>query len=148
MADSRQTKVVTYELQGNTTNLEQALSGAISTLNALDQKLTSISTKARMVAGKDKSSFKRASAISVAESQLTKLQQTLGKVDITNISPDQLNMLKFMGIELDNLSAKLNKFKSEEVVTQKAIDEVRTSLHTMNYKLKQANITTKQAVTS
>lgn len=146
MADSRQTKVVTYELQGNTTNLEQALSGAISTLNALDQKLTSISTKARMVAGKDKSSFKRASAISVAESQLTKLQQTLGKVDITNISPDQLNMLKFMGVELDSLAAKLNKFKREEVVTQKAIDEVRTSLHTMNYKLKQANITTKQAV--
>ena len=146
MADSRQTKVVTYELQGNTVSLERALSSAISTLDALDSKLTSISTQAYQIGNKTMNSFKRASAISAAESQLDKLRQTLGELDITKVAPDQLNMLNQMGRELENIQAQLNRAKSETRVSQATIDKARKSLHAMNLKLKQSNVTVQEHI--
>ena len=146
MADSRQTKVVTYELQGNTVSLERALSSAISTLDALDSKLTSISTQAYQIGNKTMNSFKRASTISAAESQLDKLRQTLGELDITKVAPDQLNMLNQMGSELENIRAQLNRAKSETRVSQATIDKARKSLHTMNLKLKQSNVTVQEHI--
>ena len=146
MADSRQTKVVTYELQGNTVSLERALSSAISTLDALDSKLTSISTQAYQIGNKTMNSFKRASTISAAESQLDKLRQTLGELDITKVAPDQLNMLNQMGRELENIQAQLNRAKSETRVSQATIDKARKSLHTMNLKLKQSNVTVQEHI--
>lgn len=146
MADSRQTKVVTYELQGNTVSLERALSSAISTLDALDSKLTSISTQAYQIGNKTMNSFKRASTISAAESQLDKLRQTLGELDITKVAPDQLNMLNQMGHELENIQTQLNRAKNETRVSQATIDKARRSLHTMNLKLKQSNVTMQEHI--
>lgn len=146
MADSRQTKVVTYELQGNTVSLERALSSAISTLDALDSKLTSISTQAYQIGNKTMNSFKRASTISAAESQLDKLRQTLGELDITKVAPDQLNMLNQMGRELENIQTQLNRAKNETRVSQATIDKARRSLHTMNLKLKQSNVTMQEHI--
>lgn len=141
MADSRQTKIVSYKLQGDTTDLMQELQSAISTLDALDAKLTHISTEARMLGGKDKTTLARASAISTAESQIEKLRAAFNPENLQALSPDQLNLIKQMNKELAENLSKLNKFKSAQTVTQKALDKVKTSLHSMNLALKNANIT-------
>ena len=140
MADSRQTKIVSYKLQGDSTDLMHELQSAISTLDALDSKLTHISTEARMLGGKDKTSLARASAISTAETQIEKLRASLDPRNIQAVSPDQLNLIKQMNAELNNLTGKLDKFKSAQTVTQKALDKTKTSLHTMNLALRNANI--------
>lgn len=140
MADSRQTKIVSYKLQGDTTDLLNELQSAITTLDALDAKLTHISTEARMLGGKDKTSMARASAISTAESQIEKLRSSLNPENIQALSPDQLNLIKQMNKELEANLAKLGKFKNAQTVTQKALDKTKTSLHGMNLALKNANI--------
>ena len=140
MADSRQTKIVSYKLQGDSTDLMHELQSAISTLDALDSKLTHISTEARMLGGKDKTSLARASAISTAETQIEKLRATLNPENIQAVSPDQLNLIKQMNAELTGLMGKLDKFKSAQTVTQKALDKTKTSLHTMNLALRNSNI--------
>lgn len=141
MADSRQTKIVSYELQGNTTDLMQELQSAISTLDTLDQKLTHISTQSRMLGGKDKTSFARAAAISTAETQIEKLRTLLNPENIQVLSPDQLNLLKWMNVELTNNIHNLARFKSAHTVSQKALDKTRTSLRMVNRELRNANIT-------
>lgn len=141
MADSRQTKIVSYELQGNTTDLMQELQSAISTLDTLDQKLTHISAQARMVGGKDKTSFARAAAISTAETQIEKLRTLLNPENIQTLSPDQLNLLKQMNVELTNNINNLARFKSAQTVSQKALDKTRTSLRMVNRELRNAGIT-------
>ena len=141
MADSRQTKIVSYKLQGDSADLMHELQSAISTLDALDKKLTHISTEASARFGKTKPhSLARASAISTAESQIEKLRASLDPKNIQTVSPDQLNLIKQMNTELTNLAGKLNKFKSAQTVSQKALDKTKTSLHTMNLELHNANI--------
>lgn len=141
MADSRQTKIVTYKLQGDTTDLMSELQAAVSTLDALDQKLTSVAAQARMVGGKDRTSLKRAAAISTAETQIGRLRHTLDPRTIETVSPDQLNLIKQMNAELIKIVSGLGKFKNESQVTQKALDKTATSLRGMNNNLRNANIT-------
>lgn len=140
MADSRQTKIVSYKLQGDTTNLMSELKAAIQTLDALDQKLTGIATEARMIGGKDKTTLARASAISTAETQIGKLRSSLNPENIQAVSPDQLNTIKQMNAELANLLSTLGKFKSAQTVTQKALDKTKVSLRAMNATLRSSNI--------
>lgn len=141
MADSRQTKIVTYKLQGDTTDLMSELQAAVSTLDALDQKLTSIAAQARTIGGKNKNSLGRAAAISTAETQIERLRHTLDPRTIETVSPDQLNLIKQMNAELTKIVNGLGRFKSEATVTKKALDKTATSLRGMNNNLRNANIT-------
>lgn len=140
MADSRQTKIVTYKLQGDSTDLLKELDTAISQLDALDRKLTHISTEARVLGGKDRTSFARAAAISYSESEIEKLRKNLNPANIGPVSPDQLNFLKYMNVELGKSIDNLNHFKSASTVTNKALDKTKEALHGMNYQLKKSNI--------
>lgn len=147
MADSRQTKIVEYKLQGNTVDLERQLGAAITTLDALDRKLTRVATEARMIGGRDATNFKRASAISTAESQIEKLRATVTSPRIEAVSPDQLNLIKQMNAELDNILSNLGRFKSEQNVTQKALDKTVTSLRGVNNSLRNSNILVPKSTT-
>lgn len=149
MADSRrQTKIVSYQLQGNTSNLMSELKSAVDTLDALDRKLTHVSAEARMLGGKDKTSLARASAISTAETQVERLRAALDPRKIHTLSPDQLNLLKQMNIELTKHLDKLNGFKSAQTITQKQLDKTKTALHSMNLALRNANVTVAKSTTA
>lgn len=139
-ADTRSTKIVTYELQGNTTNLMQEITAALKTLDTLDQKLTEVSSTARLIGGKDKTNLARAATISTAESQIAQLRTTLTQPGLTAVSPDQLNLIKQMGVELDKTLSSLNSFKNNTTITQKALDKAQVSLHGMNLALRRAKI--------
>lgn len=148
MADSRkETKIVEYQLQGNTVNLDKSLEQAISTIDALDQKLTKIAASARTIGGTDKTSFKRAAAISSAESQLQKTRKMLdvGQEGAAAVSPDQLNLLNQMNNELGSILGKLNSAKDSTRITQKTLDKTGAGIRNVNAKLRAANIQLKEA---
>lgn len=145
MADSRQTKIVSYQLQGNTTDLMHELQSAIKTLDALDQKLTHVASEARTLAGKDKTSLARASAISTAETQIEKLRRTFNPETLQAVSPDQLNLIKQMNTELSTIVTRLNRYKNAQAVSQTVLHNTRTSLRRMNKALRDADITLRKS---
>lgn len=140
MADSRQTKIVSYQLQGDTSNLMNELKAAATSLDALDRKLTHISSEARMVGGKDRTTLARAAVISSAETQLTRLKDALSQANIKVVSPDQLNYLKQMNVELAATIGKLESYKSEQTITQQALSKTRNTLRSMNKSLQESNV--------
>ena len=144
MADSRTTKIVEYQLQGNTVDLEKKLKAAISTLDTLDKKLTKVSS-ATATDGRIKQSMGRASTISTAQTQLGKLRDTLSSGNITGVSPDQLNLLNQLGIELDKASAKLGDMSQAGNVTNKTLQQTEKTLRKANTAIKNSGVAAKNA---
>lgn len=146
MADSRkETKIVEYKLQGNTVELETALQQAVSTIDALDAKLTKVATSARMVGGSDKTSFMRAAAISAAESGLAKTRKMLevGAQGPAAISPDQLNLINQVASAMGDVLAKLERAKSETGITQKTLEKTTQEINKINKGIKAADVNLK-----
>lgn len=142
MADSRQTKIVEYKLQGDTTDLQNELKAAVASLDLLDQKLTDIAQETRNRFGKPQAyTMKRASTVSAAETQIGKMRKIIDPRVLQAVSPDQLNLIKQMVIELNNANADLNKFKNSTTVTQKALDKTKVTLRALNKALRDGNLT-------
>ena len=146
MADSRkETRIVEYQLQGNTIDLEKSLKSAISTLDQLDQKLTNVASTSRVVAGRNTNSFGRASTISATQTQISKLRGTLSSGNLTAVSPDQLNLLNQLNNELSKASAKLGDFNKASAVTNKTLEKTKTVLRQANNAVRQSGIEVSKA---
>lgn len=146
MADSRkQTRIVEYRLQGNTVDLEKSLKSAVSTLDVLDQKLTKISASARMLGGKDVNNTSRATTISSTETQIQKLRDTLNNSNIKAVSPDQLNLVNQYAIALEKAVLKLESFKNESTVTNKALEQTEKVIRSANSALRSSGIVAQSA---
>lgn len=144
MADSRTTKIVEYQLQGNTVDLESKLKAAISTLDQLDQKLTKVSS-ASLTDGRSKQTLSRATNISTAQTQAAKLKGTLSSGNITGVSPDQLNLLNQLSIELDKASAKLGTFDKAGKVSNTTIQKTKVLLKQANLAVRNSGMAAQEA---
>lgn len=140
MADSRQTKIVSYQLQGDATNLINELNDALTVLDQLDKRLTYLSTQKRVIAGKDKTSFKRAAYITGSETRIESIRKRLDPDKLSTVSPDQLNLLKQANMEMEKQLVKLEKFKSAETTTDKALEKLKVSLGEVDNALRKSGM--------
>lgn len=142
-------KVVTYEIRGNTVNLEKTLSEAIQNVNALQQKLQVVSTiPYKRGKNADASTYERQAAISKTVAQLENLRQKLSSESIKAVTPDQLSLLTKINDQLKIYADKISDVSKSNSIAKKTFEKMNGTISDMNYTLRKASIGAKNFITT
>lgn len=142
------TKVVQYEIRGDTVDLEQSLKRAIDNINMLQQKMNTVATMPYMRGGKDRSSFDRSATITKGMSSLGTLKEGLSSPNITAVTPDQLATIDMMNQELEKYIEKISKTSNANAIANTTFKKLRKTVDDMNFTLKKTSVVTKDATHS
>lgn len=142
-------KVVTYEIRGNTVNLEKTLEAAINNANLLQQKLQTVSTiPYKRGKNADASNYERQAAISKTVAQLESLKTKLSSESIQAVTPDQLSLLTSMNEELGKYIVKISDTSKTNSIAKKSFEKMNSTISDMNYTLRKAGIGVTSFVTA
>ena len=120
MAGDKKTKIVEFEIRGNTVNLEKEINSALRSIDSLQSKLSTMSTL-----GKASGGMGRASGIVSNIQTLGGIGQHLTEVSPTLNSPDQVNLV---ATATEALSRANNKLKGTTAGTSKSMKALGKTL--------------------